>query len=195
MAESDPAAATVDWSPDGSRVLLQDGATVRLYDAADGRELASATLSDADQLMQSQWSADGRTLVLGSRTGRLYFLDGSTFDPVAPQRLVAAGFVLNLALSLDGSLLAVRGTDGDVTLFDTATWRPYGKPVTDGLGWGFLAFTPGQLHIFSEQGTVTTLAADPAAWVDAACRVANRDLSPEEFGLVNPGTPYRATCS
>ena len=29
------------------------------------------------------------------------------------------------------SVLATLGTDGDLTLWDTATWRPYGKPVVD----------------------------------------------------------------
>ena len=83
-------------------------------------------------------------MVLGSDSGRLYFLDVATLERVAPDRLVTAGFVIDLQLSPDGSMLAAMGTDGDVTLFDAATWRPYGKPVVDGLGWGFLVVHRGQ---------------------------------------------------
>jgi len=185
----------VGWSPDGRHVMLLEGTRATLLDAATGTDVISTQLDDASELTRVVWSADGRTAVLASTAGRLYFLDSGTLEPVAPQRLITAGFVLDLELSLDGSMLAARGTDGDVTLFDTATWRPYGKPITDGLLWGFMVFTPGQLRIFSELGSVTTVAIDPDAWVEAACRVANRDLSPEEFALVNPGEDYRPTCS
>ena len=55
-------------------------------------------------------------------------------------------------MSPDGSMLAAMGTDGDVTLFDPTTWRPFGKPVVDGLGWGFLLFTDDSLRIDGETG-------------------------------------------
>ena len=35
---------------------------------------------------------------------------------------------------------------------------------------------------------------DPAAWVEAACRVANTELTPEESALILPGEPVRPTC-
>jgi hypothetical protein len=133
--------------------------------------------------------------VLGSITGRLYFLDAATLEPVAPQRLLTGGFVIDLEVEPEGTMLAAMGSDGDVTLFDTTTWRPYGKPVTDGLGWGFLSFSfEDTLRIFSEFGSVSTIGTDPAEWVDRACEVANRNLSDEESEVIRPGEPNTPVC-
>ena len=81
---------------------------------------------------------------------------------MAPDRLVTAGIVIDLQVSPDGSMLAAMGSDGDVTLFDTTTWRPYGKPVVDGLGLGFLSFTDDTLRIYGETGPDYELSTDPA---------------------------------
>ena len=87
-------------------------------------------------------------MVVGSASGHLHFLDAASLAPVAPARLVTASWVLDLQLSPDGRLLAVMGSDGDVTLYDTSTWRPYGKPFVDKLGWGFLAFDGDVLRVY-----------------------------------------------
>ena len=113
---------------------------------------------------------------------------------MAPDRLVTAGFVIDLQLSPDGSMLAAMGTDGDVTLFDAATWRPFGKPVVDGLGWGFLSFTEDSLRIYGEIGSDYELSTDPAEWVAAGCRTANTELTPEESAVILPGEPVEPTC-
>ena len=98
------------------------------------------------------FSADSRTLAVGSQSGRLYFLDGATLERVAPDRRLTAGIVIDLQVSPDGSILAAMGADGDVTLFDPTTWRPFGKPVVDGLGRGFLSFTDDSLRMYGETG-------------------------------------------
>ena len=131
---------------------------------------------------------------MGSDSGRLYFLDVATLERVAPDRLVTAGFVIDLQMSPDGRMLAAMGTDGDVTLFDPPTWRPYGKPVVDGLGWGFLSFTDDSLRIYGETGPDYELSTDPAEWVAAGCRIANTELTAEESAVILPGEPVEPTC-
>ena len=46
------------------------------------------------------------------------------------------------ATSDSGDYLASLGGDGDVMLWDTATWRPYGQPLTDDAGLGWTYFPP-----------------------------------------------------
>jgi WD40 repeat protein len=183
------------FSPNGTTVALLRGETVLVADAATGDVVAERKLPDARTLLQVAWGPDSATVVLGSITGRLYFLDAATLEPVAPQRLLTGGFVIDLEVEPEGTMLAAMGSDGDVTLFDTTTWRPYGKPVTDGLGWGFLSFSSeNTLRIFSELGSVTTIGTDPAEWVDRACEVANRNLSDEESEVIRPGEPNTPAC-
>ena len=134
-------------------------------------------------------------MAVGSVSGRLYFLDVATLERVAPDRLVTAGFVTDLQLSPDGSILAAMGSDGDVTLFDAATWRPFGKPVVDGLGEGFLSFTQDSLRIYGETGADYELSTDPAQWAAAGCRIANTEFTAEESAVILPGEPVKPTCA
>ena len=167
-------------APDGSELVVLRGETVLVLDPDSGDAVVTTELPGAGRLTRVAFSADGRTMALGSDSGRLYFLDASTLDRVAPDRLVTAGFVIDLQMSPDGSMLAAMGTDGDVTLLDPATWRPYGKPVVDGLGSGFLSFTEDSLRIYGETGPDYELSTDPAEWVAAGCRIANTDFTAEE---------------
>jgi WD40 repeat protein len=172
-----------------------DGDGVAMVDADSGRRTARNAL-ESSGMLQLAWTPDGHHLVAGSDPGRIYILDPTTLTETAPRRIVTDGFVLDLVVSPDGRTMASMGTSGDVTLFDTATWRPYGAPVigTGQLFWGFLSLSNERLTAFSETGTIVTLSTRHADWVADACRIVSRQLSAEEFPLVNPGTAYRATC-
>ena len=182
-------------APDGSLLVVLRGETVILLDPASGDEVVSKELTGAGGLTRVAFSADSHTMAVGSVTGRLYFLDVATLERVAPDRRVTAGLVIDLQVSPDGSMLAAMGADGDVTLFDTTTWRPYGKPVVDGLGRGFLSFTDHSLRIYGEDGPDYELSTDPAEWVAAGCRIANTELTPEESAVILPGEPVEPTCA
>jgi hypothetical protein len=62
--------------------------------------------------------------------------------------------------------MASLGTDGDLTLWDTATLHPYGKPVTDNQRWGILSFSADSktLRVFHETGWLVELDTDPHTW-------------------------------
>jgi DNA-binding SARP family transcriptional activator/outer membrane protein assembly factor BamB len=195
----------VEWFPtgplagisrDGTRMAVTRGETVVTVDPGTGREIASKHLVGSRVAARPLYSEDGETLVVGTMSGHLSFLDADTLERVAPDRLVTAGFVLDAQLSPDGSVLAVMGTDGDVTLFDAASWKPYGKPVVDNLGWGFLTFTDADtLRVYGEFGHDVEISVDPDVWVETACRVANTEFTPEESALILPGQPVEPTCA
>ena len=182
------------FAPDGEVVALARDESVLLVDAATGEELRSTELEGSVVAGRLVFGADGETLVVGSQSGRLYFLDAGTLRRTHPDRVVTAGYVFDVQLSPDGSVMAVMGSDGDVTLFDTATWKPYGKPVVDNLGWGFLSFEEDRLRIYGEVGPDYEIDTDPDSWVEAACRVANTEFTAEESALILPGQPVRPTC-
>ena len=155
---SDPSAPTVrgdlhdrpqmDWlfvshntvvSPDGTHAGLGRGAQALVVDLATGDVVATHDVDPETHVVSLAWSRDGETLVAGLHDGHLVFLDALGDGRVAPTRQVTGGFVMDLATSDSGDYLASLGGDGDVMLWDTATWRPYGQPLTDdaGLGWTY----------------------------------------------------------
>ena len=182
-------------APDGSLLVVLRGETVILLDPASGEEEVSEELTGSGgTLTRVAFSADSRTLAVGSQGGRLYFLDVATLERVAPDRRLTAGIVVDLQASPDSSMLAAMGADGDVTLFDPTTWRPFGKPVVDGLGSGFLSFTEDSLRMYGETGPDYELSTNPAEWVAAGCRIANTDFTAEESAVILPGEPVEPTC-
>jgi DNA-binding SARP family transcriptional activator/WD40 repeat protein len=187
---------TVAVAPDGSRAMVARQNLLLEVDPDSGEVTRRYELPDQDWVTSLVWSADGQTLVVGGANGYIQFLDAASFAPVAPTRLIAAGFVAGLAASADGRLLASLGTDGDLMLWDAATWRPYGKPLADNHGWGVLTFSPDsdRLRVLYEDHTLLDMSVREADWVAAACHLANRDLTPEESAVIRPGAALRSTC-
>ena len=151
-----------------------------LVDGGTGEEVRSTELAGSVVPGRLLFDAEGDTLVVGSQSGRLYFLDAATLRRTHPDRVVTAGYVFDAQLSPDGSVLAVMGSDGDVTLFDTATWKPYGKPVVDKLGWGFMAFEEDRLRIYGGSARTTRSTRTPPPG------------SPPPAGSPTPPSPRRS---
>jgi WD40 repeat protein len=187
--------ALATTSRDGRWGVLSREDGLYRVDLRDGRVVTSKK-SD-DMTSSFSWTADGQTLMTGTMGGRVHFLDPTTLTDRAPSRLVVGGFVIDLETSPDGKLLASLGTDGDVMLWDAATLRPYGRPVTGMRMWGMLSFSAdsGTLRILFENSTRTDIDVRPEDWVRAGCRVAGRDLTPEESAVIRPGQPVRSTCT
>ena len=182
-------------SPDGRWGVVGRKDAWHVVDLDDGRVLA--TRADAGGPSSFTWLAAGQTLVVGTMRGRVHVVDPTTLQDTAPSRLVVGGYVLDVETSPDGRLFATLGSDGDVMLWDSASRRPYGRPLTAMQMWGTLSFSPdgGTLRVLFDNGTRTDIDVDPDDWVRAGCRVAGRDLTPDESAVLRPGQPLRSTCA
>jgi WD40 repeat protein len=184
-------------APDGDRVALLGTESVMLVDLDTTEVLERRTIESEPNVVQSAaWTPDGSALAVGTTAGWFHVLDGDGLEPLAPRRQVTSGVLTNVEVSPDGTTAATIGPEGDVTLWDTATWRPYGQPLFDDQVTGFLHFSRDgeRLEAWLNDGTRSVVSVEPRAWIEAACAIAARDLTTDEWAVVRPGVEPRSTC-
>jgi DNA-binding SARP family transcriptional activator/WD40 repeat protein/tRNA A-37 threonylcarbamoyl transferase component Bud32 len=170
-------------------VEIYDGYTGDLVGTISGADLRGVFITVADQLFVS------------SLGGELTLYDLDTLDPI--RRFGGSrGFITQLEGTADGTLIATKGGDHSVVLYDVETGVRIGSPITipdDEANWIALSLdgrwlaTGGEAADGRRASQIWDL--DPQAWVTAACRVAGRNLTREEWEAhIGTLARHRQTC-
>jgi WD40 repeat protein len=188
---SDYSAASISSSGDYVAAATTRG--VDVFDQAgfrlgsiDGDDIRIAFITVADQLFVA---------TLG---GELVRYDLETLQPISTFG-GSRGAVQELVGTDDGSLIAVRGGDGRVSLYDVATQTAIGAPfemsaddqlaVALSLDGRTLAYGGGR------DSAIRLVDLTTEGWVDAACRVAGRNLTEQEWHTyIGDLARFRPTC-
>jgi WD40 repeat protein len=142
---ADPVACWVsdaEFSPDGRRVASVDVLTghVRIWAAADGREIRLLRSRGNAYSYAVEWSSDGRRVAATSgialrvwdvSTGRTVFARQHAGEPLA-----------NLAFSADGTRLASLGSRNDMRIWDAERGRQLLRVTTGSAGGLGLRWSP-----------------------------------------------------
>ena len=120
-------------------------------------------------------------------------------DSLTPIRTFGGsrGYVQSVYGTTDGSIIATKGGDRSVTLFDVASGVRLGTPITiPDDAWNAIALdSQGSRLAVNGADGVQIWDLDPDRWVEAACEIAGRNLTREEWATnVGELAPYRATC-
>jgi WD40 repeat protein len=170
-------------------VEIYDGFTGELVDTIPADDLRGVFITVTDQLLVSS---------LGGEL-TLYHLD--SLEPIRTFG-GSRGFIVQVAGTADGTLIATNGGDHSVILYDVASGVRIGTPITipdDESNRVMLSLDGRWLGVGGEaaDGTHATKIwnLDPTQWTAAACRVAGRNLTREEWDSnIGALAPYRATC-
>lgn len=188
---------------DGRRVALSGGGDVEVADMATGQQLVvldpmPESDAAASYLQHLTFSPDGRWLAAGSDSGVVVVWDTGTWDEQARWR-VSGGAAQSLAFTADSRSLVVGG-GGAASIRDVANPRvPLATVDLDPLR------TEAHVSVASrEDGRVLVTHTDhsgvqlwrvaPEALLAHACRVAGRDLTPDEWDAALPDRAYAPTC-
>jgi WD40 repeat protein len=212
IAEPGGAPIALAWSPDGQTLAVSsDNNVLRFYRAGSTYVHVGEDLAIEDEPMTSlDIAPDGLTIAAGTASGTVRQYDLASRDSVGPA-LTGLGFdASGVAYSPDGSMLAATSLGiGTSRLWDAATGAPIGDQFVAGRT-PYSVFTSGIYHSYPSQpafspdgDTLFTPAADglvvawdlrPPSWVDAACRLAGRNLTEAEWRQYVGAQQYHQTC-
>ena len=179
----------------GTVLAVAKGGEVEFLDADTG-----ATVLDPIKGERVAASPDGSVLVTSTVDGDVTIRDPATGKPTAPEMAGAIGRTNNLQVSNDNKRILVVTWGGAAHVYDVESTRQIGRTLQVALEanvahiGGTLRPDGRQLAVATEHG-VQLWDLDPDAWREAACRLAGRNLTRDEWESYIPeGEPYRATC-
>ncbi len=186
---------------DGSLlVTVRDGPDLNYVEVWDTRTGGRRWITDTElraAVSSVAWSPGGKTLFVVSIRGDVIALDLSTGEPLAQHAQLRPSVILSIEVSPSGEFVALGGRDRQVHLLAADRLREIGLlPMPAGAEWTFVAFDPDSagMSAVDERGRVVWWDINAQHWVERACEVAGRDLSPIEWERFLPGVAYERTC-
>jgi WD40 repeat protein len=178
----------------GHRIAVATDAGVTVYDGFSGAQLGRTARADE----RGVFITSAGQLITTTLGGELTVYDLETLEATGTLG-GSRGFVQEAHSTIDGATVVVRGGDRFVSLYDMATGVQIGTPLQmedDDVRFVALAQQGDKMAIgggFSKGLRIWDLR--PDTWVDAACRLAGRNLTTVEWASnIGDLTEYRALC-
>jgi WD40 repeat protein/tRNA A-37 threonylcarbamoyl transferase component Bud32 len=193
-------AGDVAFGPAGSTLAFvhERGGTAEVWDVAEGSRVTKLPVdSDLRFYYAIAFSPDGRTLATGGLEDPIVRVwDVPTGKLIRELDQGSAG-TKTLDFSPDGRTLAVSGYAPVASLWDVATGARIGPTLRAGSRRADIDLSPDgrELLMTAADGRGALWDVDPKSWVQRACRLANRTLTPEEWDEFLPGRPYDPACA
>lgn len=192
----------LSFSPDGALLATAGSAgTVVLWNVASGQRSANLDVTP-DQPAQGAvstlaFSPNGRWLVSGGADGEPIVWDVAGQTVFA--RLKDRGANVNVAVfSPDSTFLAIGTWDSSVSVWqvDADNHELISRLDEQRGAINALAFSPNGalLASGSDDGSLMLWDMSPESWVSRACRIANRDLTSDEWNQYMGSQAYHETC-
>jgi len=181
-------------SRSGERIAVGTGSGVVVYDGDTRKPIGEISSAQAVGVYITR--ADD--FFVATFGGELTQYDLETLEPIRPIG-GSCGYVQEMYGTGDGSVIAVRGGDRTVTLYDVETGARMGAPIMipeSDFPVVALSYDGSTMAVGGGRDNgVQVWSLEPDEWVEAACRLAGRDLTRAEW-VANIGdlADYRPTC-
>ena len=182
-------------SPDNrTAIALTSAPGVALVDTVDGIVLYERRI-ELDPV-SADFSPDGERAAISLQTGEVGVLDVSTGEWVRTPVAAHLNGATTVRFSPDGDTLVSGGLDGRVGLWDGNTGALRGSIVTNPNVTTAAGFAPDghTVVIASTDGTLARWDTDVEQWISAACAIAGRSLTRDEWAAILPDRPFINTC-
>ena len=142
------------------------------------------------------FSPDGKLLASSARDHSVTVWSVRNWQPVLPVLSGHTQAVSAVVFSRDGRILASSSADGDIRLWDAKTHEQIGTLAAQQQAVQGVVFSPrnGILASVGEDNSIIFWDADVDGWISEACRIANRNLTPQEWSTYIGSRSYRKTC-
>jgi WD40 repeat protein len=168
----------------------EDGPVTTFYSGATGEALGDD--------LRGPWitavSLDG--VLVGASNGTVVRYDMETREPTATLA-GARGEVNTLQFSDDGAVLVATALDQTVSIYDVASGIRLGDPIPSDAPFVFPGFLrpDGRAVAVTDQRGIAIWSLDRSTLIDAACKMAGRELTAIEWDTYLLSVPQRALCS
>lgn len=185
------------FSPNGQMLASAgyDG-QVLLWNSATNENLNTLT-GHRDVVTSLAFSPDGQFLASGSRDDTIRLWNVNTGEAVGQPLIGHEDYVTGVAFSPDGRVLASSSEDETMRLWDVERREPIGQPFIGHRDWvTTLAYSPdgSTLVTGGRNGSLIVWESGLSDWRARACKIANRNMSVQEWERYLPGIPYEAGC-
>lgn len=175
--------------------------TLVVWDGESGQQLQTIPTDHASSIIQIGFSPDGKSLASLDAGGSVILWsnpDGAPaeWQPRVGPLAISQDVLIGLAFLPDSQWMATGDFGGMVRLWDWASQTPIGPVVhTQAESESIAVSADGsRVYLGSFDETAQIWQVDLSPWAERACRVANRNLTEDEWESYLPDEVYRPIC-